>query len=216
MSRAALTSQPRGRGYVMSDVEASGPVLRPARITDCRRIAELFRISSEGVADYVWSRMQDEFQGLSLLEIGERRYRREGTAFSYQNCLVAEKAGEVIGMVHSFVIEPELEAPEPAQPVDPVLRPYAELEVPGSLYVAGLALLPEHCNRGIGRRLLAAARERAREAGAGELSLLCLESNAGAFRLYEREGFRTIDRRPIVPHPMIHAAGDVLLMVAPA
>jgi ribosomal protein S18 acetylase RimI-like enzyme len=52
--------------------------------------------------------------------------------------------------------------------------------------------------------------------GARELSLLCFESNAGARRLYEREGFRVTGRRPIVPHPMIHAAGDVLLMVAPA
>ena len=215
MYRAALTSQPKGGGYAMSDIEASSRVLRPARVTDCRRIAELFRISSEGVADYVWSRMRDEFPDLSLLDVGERRYRREGTGFSYQNCLVAEVAGEVIGMMHSFVIEPEPEATAPAQPLDPVLRPYAELEVSGSLYIAGLALLPGHRNRGIGRRMLAAARQRAREAGAGELSLLCLESNAGALRLYEREGFRTIDRRPVVPHPMIRAAGDVLLMVAP-
>ena len=29
--------------------------LRPARIDDCRRIAELFRMSSDGVADYIWS-----------------------------------------------------------------------------------------------------------------------------------------------------------------
>jgi ribosomal protein S18 acetylase RimI-like enzyme len=188
--------------------------LRPARIADCRRIAELFRISSEGVADYVWTELQAEMPGLPLLEIGERRYRREDTAFSYQNCLVAERDGEVVGMMHSFVIEPR--APGPGQndgPGDPVLRPYAELEAPGSLYIAGIALLPEHRGQGIGTMLLAAARQKARRTGAGELSLLCFESNAGARRLYEREGFRVTGRRPVVPHPMIHAAGDVLLMV---
>jgi GNAT superfamily N-acetyltransferase len=190
--------------------------LRPARGTDCRRIAQLFRISSEGVADYVWSQLQDEFPGLSLLEIGERRYRREGTAFSYRNCLVAERAGDVVGMMHAFAIEPP--GPEQTQdeePPDPVLQPYAELEALGSLYIASLALFPEHRAQGIGTMLLAAARQKARRKGTGELSLLCLESNTGARRLYEREGFRVVDRRLVVPHPMIHAAGDVLLMAAP-
>ena len=59
-------------------------VLRPARPDDCRRIAELFRIASDGVADYVWSRLQDDYPGHALIEIGERRYARENTAFSYR------------------------------------------------------------------------------------------------------------------------------------
>lgn len=213
MAAAALMASRHGPHR---DAEASQKVsLRPARETDCRRIAELFRISSEGVADYVWSQLQNEFPGLSLLEIGERRYRREDTAFSYQNCLVAERDGEVIGMMHSFVIEPPFPGPEQNDgPDDPVLRPYAELEAPGSLYIAGIALLPEHRRQGTGTMLLAAARQKARRMGAGKLSLLCFESNPGAHRLYEREGFRVIERQRVVPHPMIHAAGDVLLMVA--
>ena len=31
------------------------------------------------------------------------------------------------------------------------------------------------------------------------LSLICLEQNQGAMRLYSRLGFREIDRRPLVP-----------------
>jgi GNAT superfamily N-acetyltransferase len=189
-----------------------GASLRAARPDDCRRIAELFRISSDGIADYVWSRLQKEYPGLSLLEIGERRYARENTAFSYQNCVVAERAGEVVGMLHAFVIEPAAAATlEP----DPVLRPYAELEVPGSLYVSGLALLPGERGRGVGARLLQVARERARELGCPEVSLICFAANEGARRLYAREGFRVIDRRAVAPHPMIHATGEALLMTAP-
>jgi ribosomal protein S18 acetylase RimI-like enzyme len=188
-------------------------VLRAARLEDCRRIAELFEISSDGIADYVWSRSQREYPGLSLLEIGERRYARENTAYSYQNCVVAERAGEVLGMLHSFLIEP---ADGPPEAIDPVLRPYAELEVPGSLYISGLAILPSERGRGIGTRLLRIARRRAQELGCAELSLICFAANAGARRLYEREGFKVIDRRQIVPHPMIHATGEALLMSAPA
>ncbi len=60
-----------------------------------------------------------------------------------------------------------------------------------------------------------AARERARALGCPELSLICFAANAGARRLYERQGFTVVDRRDIVPHPMIHATGEALLMTAP-
>ena len=194
----------------------TGVILRAARREDSRRIAELFRISSEGIADYIWSRLQAGYPGLSLLEIGERRYERVDTAFSYQNCVVGERAGEVIGMLHAFVIEPA--GPEPAaeaDAIDQVLRPYAELEAPGSLYISALALLPGERGRGGGTRLLEAARKRARAEGCPELSLICFAANADALRLYARQGFTVLDRRDIVPHPMIHATGEALLMTAP-
>ncbi len=191
------------------------PVLRAARPADCRRIAELFEISSDGVADYVWSQLQADYPGLSLLEIGARRYARESTAFSYQNCVVAERAGEVIGMLHAFAIEPALGPPAVPAAIDPVLRPYAELEVPGSLYLSGLALLPGERGQGVGTRLLGIARERAQALGCAELSLICFAGNAGARRLYERHRFTVIDRRDIVPHPMIYVTGEALLMTAP-
>jgi ribosomal protein S18 acetylase RimI-like enzyme len=189
--------------------------VRAARPEDCRRIAELFEMSSDGVADYVWSSLEPDHPGCSLLEIGARRYARENTAFSYQNCVVAERAGEVVGMLHAFVIEPAAAPAPAAEPTDPVLRPYAELEVPGSFYVSGLALLPGERGRGVGTRLFGVARERAKALGCAELSLICYAGNAGARRLYERHGFTVIDRRDIVPHPMIHATGEALLMAAP-
>lgn len=187
--------------------------LRSARKDDCRRIAELFRIASEGVADYVWTRLAADHPGLSLLEIGRLRYEREDTAFSHQNCIVAEGDGEVIGLMHGFVMEA---SDHPVEDVDPVLRPFRELEAPGSFYISSLAVLPGHRDEGIGSSLLAAARGRAQEIGAGELSLICFAANTGARRLYERHGMRVIDRRPIVPHPLIHVTGDALLMTGPA
>jgi ribosomal protein S18 acetylase RimI-like enzyme len=186
--------------------------IRPATRADCRRIAELFQISSEGVVDYIWEQLKPEYPGLSPLEIGERRYRRESTPFSYHNCLMAEHVGEAIGMLHAFVMEAR---DGPPGPIDPVLRPYAEMEAPGSFYIAGLAVLPGYQGRGIGTRLLAAGRERARTLGATELSLIVFAGNRGALRLYAREGFEEIDRRPIVPHPLIAHTGDALLMTAP-
>ena len=196
---------------------------RPATRADCYRIAELFRICSGGVADYVWSTMADEYPGLSLTEIGARRYAREDIPFSYRNCVVAEVGGEVVGMLVAFPIavpapdarEPDARA-EGAPDRPDVLAPYGELEVPGSYYVCGMAVLPGHRNRGLGTRLLAIAQAEARARGLETLSLLAFEQNRDAVRLYERNGFVVVDRRPVVPHELIHYTGDALLMVAHA
>lgn len=203
------------RAEVRSRAGSPAPdvVLRPARPVDCWRVAELFRISSDGVADYTWSTLQADYPGASLIEIGARRYARENTAFSYQNCLVAERDGAVIAMLHAFVIA-RSDGPRAEADVDPVLRPYAELEAPGSLYISGIAVAPEWRGQGLGTRLLAAARERAQRLGCRALSLICFAENEGARRLYEREGFSVVDRRAVVPHPLVHASGEALLMTA--
>ncbi|MGH6915244.1 MAG: GNAT family N-acetyltransferase, partial [Geminicoccales bacterium] len=146
---------------------------------------------------------------------GQRRYEREDTAFSYQNCLIADHAGEVRGMLHAYVVDPPKDPVAAPAPVDPVLKPYGELEVPGSLYIAGVAVLSPFRGQGLGGRLLEAAWDRARSQGVRELSLLCFAGNTGARRLYERSGFVVVDWRPVVPHPMIRHTGDVLLMLAP-
>lgn len=191
---------------------ASPVHLRPAVPADAGRIAALFRISSDGVADYLWQRLQPDYPGLDPLEIGRRRYEREGVAFSYQNCTVADRGGEVVGMAHAFVM-PERD-PDDGPEADPVLAPYAALELPGSLYISGLAVLPGHRDGRIGSRLLETTRTRARDLGTPMLSLICFEQNRGAMRLYRRHGFEEIDRRPIVPHPLIRHTGDAVLMAA--
>lgn len=185
--------------------------LRPATKADARLIASLFRISSEGVSDYIWQGLMEP--GESLLDVGERRYARENTPFSYQNCMIAEVDGEPVGMMHAFKIETAATADEIAG-MDPVLRPYAELEVAGSFYISGLAVLGPYRSRGLGKLMLATTNERARVASAAPVSLLCFADNTRARKLYEKRGFRVIDEREIVPHELIHATGKALLMTA--
>ena len=57
------------------------------------------------------------------------------------------------------------------------------------LYVANLAVAPAYQNRGIGRRLLATAAQRAQERGYRWLSLHVAAANAPALHLYESAGF---------------------------
>ncbi len=191
---------------------ANNVTFRPATRSDARVIAELFQISSEGVADYVWSQSEDpEFQGLPLIEIGERRYAREDADFSYQNCDIAEIDGEPVGMLHAYKMGADVGSV--SDEADPVLRPYMELEEPNSLYISGLAILDKFRGGGIGTRLLDFAYKRARAEGLKKVSLICFAENEAAYRLYNREGFFDRARRPVVPHELIKHGGDAVLMV---
>ncbi len=208
-----------GRGGAMNGTasrETEGLSVRPARREDCGAIAELFLVSSDGLAAYIWGQVAEA--GESLIDTGRRRYAREDVAFSYQNCLVAEDQGRVIAMLHCFPMPPRDEGEDSAndnrEPVDPVLKPYAELEDPGSLYVSGVAVDSEYRGRGLGRRLMEEARARAEALGLPRISLICFEANQVALQLYRRLGYVEVDRRPIVPHPCLHySEGDALLLV---
>ena len=76
--------------------------IRRAAKQDSGDIARLFLISSDGLAEYIWSKIAGP--GETIAEAGARRYAREAVAFSYQNCLIAKLKGAIVGMVHSFAM----------------------------------------------------------------------------------------------------------------
>ena len=181
---------------------------RQAVKEDSADIARLFLISSDGLAEYIWSKIAEP--GETALEAGTRRYAREGVAFSYENCLIAEKEGATIGMAHSFE---EVEDPDAEPTSDPVLKPFSELEDYGSLYLSGLAVVEQHRNAGIGMALMEAVNQRAKDLSLPRISLIVFERNEGALRLYHRLGYRELGRRPLVPHSSLrYQDGDVLLL----
>jgi ribosomal protein S18 acetylase RimI-like enzyme len=183
---------------------------RPALRTDARAIARLFRISSEGGSDYIWSQLAEP--GQDLLEVGTARYEREDVDFSYQNCFVAQANGQVIGMMHSYGMRHD---PSASPVTDPVLAPYADLEIPDTLYISSLALHEGWRNNGLGVRFLELAQQRADQMGLCGLSLIDYAANTGARRFYERHGFVIVKTCQIVPHPLIRVTGDAYLMHRP-
>lgn len=183
---------------------------RPARKEESRIIAELFSISSDGVADYTWSTLAGP--GENVLDVGERRYSREDTQFSYQNCTIAEIAGEIVGMIAAFPMENE-DSSNSEKDVDPILAPYTKLEQPNSYYIAGMAVFPEYRGKGIGSKFLEIAERQAKGLGLNQISLIVFEENRGAKKLYDRHGYYEIAREKVVPHELIHYAGYALLMV---
>lgn len=196
---------------------------RAANVNDCPKIAQLFSIATDGGSNYIWSTLQADYPGLSLLEIGTKRFASEQTNFSYQNCVVVEHNNEVVGMMVTFeASEPESELnsgvannSEISSSQPAFLAPSYRLKAPGTWYIGGLAVFPDFRGQGIGTQLLSIARQQAQQQGFQELSLLAFEQNTRAIKLYERNGFTLIDYAPVVPHKLIRYVGNVLLMIAP-
>ena len=162
---------------------------RPARKEDARTIAQLFSIASDGVADYIWTKYSEP--GQDILEFGAARYAEEDSPFSYKNSVIAELDSEILGMMLTF---PMIESDEDRFEVDPVLKPYMELEQYDSLYVCAMAMFPEYRGKGIGTKLLEIAEKQANDEGFKQLSLIVFEQNEGAKRLYERLGYYEVKR----------------------
>jgi ribosomal protein S18 acetylase RimI-like enzyme/heme-degrading monooxygenase HmoA len=189
--------------------EASLGEIRPARKSECRHIAQFYRTSSGGVADYIWTKLAEP--GEDPLDVGRRRYEREGTPFSYQNCRVVEKEGALIGMLVGFPLVVDSESVE----TDPILAPYRVLEEDQSYYVCGLAVDAAHRRKGIGSALMTEADRICGSLGLQKLSLIVFDRNSAAKRLYARCGYVETRREAVVPHPLLRYAGDACLMVKP-
>jgi ribosomal protein S18 acetylase RimI-like enzyme len=193
------------------------PPFRTATVADAREIAELIGLSSDGVAMIEWTQAAQREPGVTPLDIGARVYADPEGDYSYRNCILSEHEGTVSGALLSFAMPPDESgerAPGPPFDGTDVFAAYKYLEAPGTWYICGVALFPDYRGRGIGTRFMDLARELAGYHGYKKLSLVAFEENTGSVRLYQRLGYRVIDRAPIVPHPLIHYRGDALLMVA--
>jgi len=198
------------------------PPFRPATRRDCPQIAELFNNAAGGVPEYVWTSLAGDYPNLTPFEIGVLRCGRDDIPFSYRNTVVAEIDDEVAGILISFPGEDrERERNGWKRLVGengggcPIMKPFRELDVPGSYFINSVSLLPQYRGEGLGTRLMELARERAANRGFKKLSLLAFEENRPSLRLYQRLGYRVVDSMPLAPHPLIaYTSGDVLLMVA--
>ena len=181
---------------------------RTAKAEDAGEIAKLFLLSSDGLAEYIWSKVDPG--STDILSTGAKRYARENADFGYRNCILAETDGAVAGMLHGFAMPVTTSEPDS----DPVLRPYSELEAPGSYYIAGIAVHDRFRRKGIGQKLMALAEKRAHELMLPTVSLICFTANKPAMTLYSGLGYKETDRRAIVPVPCLkYQSGDAALLV---
>ena len=182
-------------------------IYRTAIKADARHIAELYSIASDGISDYIWSKLAQSDE--NLLDIGQQRFERKNTAFSFENSTVAQIDNKIAAGLLAFEMQEDTDYVEE----DPVLKPYWLLEEPKSFYIAGITVDERWRQLGIAKTLMLMAEDQCRQLKLNKLSLIVFEENSIARDFYLRLGYKEVMRKAIVPHPMIHCAGDALLLV---
>jgi len=186
-------------------------MIREARVEDASKLAELMNVAGEGIPAYLWEGMASP--GEDVMAFGARRVAQPEGGFSYTNAHVAVYADQIVGMLVGYRL-PDPHEVGPLDEIPAVVRPLVELEAeaPGSWYINAVATDAEYRGKGVGRKLLGLAEQLAGASGAGTISLIVAEENAGARRLYEILGYQIIARRAIVPFPRCPHTGDWVLM----
>lgn len=186
---------------------------RRGRPDDAPVLAELVNYAGEGLPLYLWASLAGPDE--SAWDVGTARARRETGSFSYRNAIMIERRGEAAGCLIGYPIPDQ---PEPIPPdFPPLVRPLQELEnlAPGTWYVNVLAVRPQHRGHGLGGQLLGLADEIGRSAGHRGMSVIVADRNAGAFRLYERFGYRRAAERAMVKNGWSVQSNNWLLMTKP-
>jgi ribosomal protein S18 acetylase RimI-like enzyme len=127
-------------------------------------------------------------------------FKREANRLSYQNALVLEEDGTVVGLaiLYDGAAARELDLPiERAagqKSGDPQYSIPTEPEK-SEFYLDTLAVIPRCQGKGYGRKLIEAGCDRARRLGHLRIALLVEVDTPAAKRLYERLGFRSLNSK---------------------
>lgn len=175
------------------------PPYRWATKADAAAMARFVNMAGHGLPFYIWEKMAQDVDNATAWDIGKQRAERESGAFSYRNAVLRDVGGEVAAALIGYALP---DAPDPARFDDlpAMFVALQELEdlVPGTWYVNVLATLDSMRGQGLGQGLLDVADDLARASGCHGLSLIVVDRNTGARRLYERNGYEEVARRPMI------------------
>jgi ribosomal protein S18 acetylase RimI-like enzyme len=175
-------------------------------------LAYLINLAGEGIPEYLWSEMAEK--GQDPMEVGRLRALREEGGFSYKNAITCVENGSLQGMIISYK-QPDPYVVEEIEEYPEIVKPLVLLEAkaPGSWYINGIATFEKYRGKGIARKLLSDAEERAISAACSEMSLIVASENARAKTLYEYIGYESVSSLPVVRYPGCLHGGEWLLMV---
>jgi ribosomal protein S18 acetylase RimI-like enzyme len=139
---------------------------------------------------------------------------QEETRISYQNTLVMEEDGDVVGMaiLYDGAKARDLDAPlERAAATKSGNSNYSIPTEPATseFYLDTLSVSPRCQGKGYGRKLIEAGCDRARKLGHQRIALLVEVESAAATRLYERLEFRADYTKWIAGKEYVHMARSV-------
>lgn len=177
-------------------------MIRKATKEEAAQIAQLFMLAWP-VEEIL------ESNGLTYEQLWESMTAvaaREGTIYSYENTIVAEEDGKVVGAMCAYDGADYQRLKQPIVDVlgeDSGFARLKETEA-GEFYLDSVGVLPDYRGRGIASRLFEAQCERAASLGHKVAGLIVDVDKPQAEALYIRLGFTYLDDKDFFGHTMRH------------
>ncbi len=173
-------------------------IIRAAKPEDFSQVAPLIVQAMEDLA-CTFANTSDVEKTYPLFE---HFFKLSENQYSYEHTLVFESDGVIAGSVTAYDggMLPVYRAPflEYIEKHYNVRNLVIENEtMPGELYIDTLSVSPKFQGKGIGKKLLQAAKERAIEKGHNKIGLLVDFENPNAKRLYLALGYKSMGKKQL-------------------
>ena len=177
-------------------------IIRNARKEEAAKIAELFILAwpVEAILESNGITYEQLHESISMIAASEE------TIYSYENTLVADIDGKVVGAMCAYDGADYLRLKQPVVNILGKDSGFAQLKETeaGEFYLDSVGVLTEYRGRGIASRLFEAQCRRAASLGHKIAGLIVDEDKPEAEALYARLGFVYMDDKDFFGHKMKH------------
>lgn len=188
--------------YLCANMEMSNTIIRYANKKESAQIAELFMLAwpVEEIMESNGLTFEQLHESITAIAASEE------TIYSYENTIVAELDGKVVGAMCAYDGADYQRLKQPivdALGADSGFAQLKETEA-GEFYLDSVGVLPEYRGRGIASSLFEAQCERAASLGHKVAGLIVDVDKPQAEALYARLGFTYLDDKNFFGHTMKH------------
>jgi ribosomal protein S18 acetylase RimI-like enzyme len=188
---------------------------RRGKREDSLKIAEGIERASGGIVEFL-------FHGLlgqsTITQVMAKSIQEKQGSDSYENAIVAENQGNIIGVVYSYSAQFHgiTDSTRSFFPSDRLsfLKDFYNSRVEHSWFLDSIYVDEKFRGAGIGSKLIELTKQRAKHNGCRQLSLMVMADNAVARRTYERNGFQIVKHINVQEHPLIPHKGGIYLLVS--
>jgi len=188
---------------------------RNGKIADCSKIGEGIDKASGGILEFLF---HDLVSNRTADQLMADILREESGNESYENAIIAEYQNEIIGIVYSYPAKFHEISEETRNffPSDRLkfLADFYNSRVDHSLFLDSIYVDEKFRGQGIGSKLIALTKQKAKDQGYKQLSLMVMSDNQVARKAYERSNFRIVKHIDIKEHWLIPNKGGIYLLVS--